>query len=160
MIRSLRETGRTAALLALLGLAGCASYIDAKREVANAPAAIQAAEVRRNAALDANADLRAQQAEVTAAQQSLNRDVGQTEAQLAQVEARMKKAKSATAAQRAELARLAKRQAGLKRYMDGMNQTPAPKTPGEVGGRQIELDNLRTEQDNLQKQVDALQGAL
>ena len=50
--------------------------IDAKREVANAPAAIRAAEVRRDAALDANADLRAQQAEVTAAQQSLNRTQG------------------------------------------------------------------------------------
>ncbi len=160
MIPNLRQFRRGTALLALLALAGCASYIDAKREVANAPAAIRAAEVRRDAALDANADLRTQQAEANAAQQSLSRDVGQTEAQLAQVQARLKKAKSATAAQRAELAKLSKRQADLKRDMDAMNRAPAPKTAGEVGGRQIELDNLRTEQDNLQKQVDALQGAL
>jgi chromosome segregation ATPase len=160
MISRLCDIRHAAAVLALLGLAGCASYIDAKREVANAPAAIRAAEVRRDAALDANAELRAQQAEVAAAQQRLNRDVGQTEAQLAQVEARLKKAKAATASQRAELAKLAKRQADLKRDMSNLNQAPAPKTPGEVGGRQIELDNLRTEQDNLQKQIDALQGAL
>jgi len=160
MIRNPRELRLSIAMLALLSLAGCASYIDAKREVANAPAAMRAAEVRRDAAIDENADLRTQQAEANAAQQSLNRDVGQTQAQLAQVQARLKKATSATAAQRAELAKLTKRQADLKRDMDAMNRAPAPKTAGEVGGRQIELDNLRTEQDNLQKQVDALQGAL
>jgi len=160
MIRNPRELRLSIAMLALLSLAGCASYIDAKREVANAPAAMRAAEVRRDAAIDENADLRTQQAEANAAQQSLNRDVGQTETQLAQVQARLKKATSATAAQRAELAKLTKRQADLKRDMDAMNRAPAPKTAGEVGGRQIELDNLRTEQDNLQKQVDALQGAL
>ena len=160
MIHNPRELRLSIAILALLSVAGCASYIDAKREVANAPAAMRAAEVRRDAAIDENADLRTQQAEANAAQQSLNRDVGQTETQLAQVQARLKKATSATAAQRAELAKLTKRQADLKRQMDTMNRAPAPSTAGEVGGRQIELDNLRTEQDNLQKQVDALQGAL
>ena len=52
MIRNPRELRLSIAMLALLSLAGCASYIDAKREVANAPAAMRAAEVRRDAAID------------------------------------------------------------------------------------------------------------
>ena len=156
----LRHAPAARSIAALLVLSGCASYIDAKREVARAPETIRAAEIRRDAARGENESLRREQAEAEAEQQRLGAALAGTNAQLAAVQKRIKTSNAASAAQRSELARLTQRQKDLEAEMAAMNAAPPASSPGDTAARQLQLDALRLEQENLQKQLNALVNAM
>ena len=155
---------KTLGLLLLLLVSGCAAVGTFSQQTQDLTSGasdqrVQAAQVREQQASADNASLQLQLETVEAHRANLEQQVGDADAQLHQVRARLVASRAASASQRADYRRLLREQQALKAKLGTMAAHPAA-TSDDASVQRAQLDELIRQKDRLRHEIDGLQAGL
>lgn len=150
---------------ALVGVAGCEAantYLHETGDVlSSGPESREnQAEWNYRNANSENVDLKSQLASLQSEQDTLQEEIARSKTELQGLDERLKQTQSATEGQRAEYRRLLAKQKELKKEIDRAAAAPQPANATDADSKRLELDRLKMEKEQLQKQIQALQNGL
>ena len=152
-------------MTALVGLGGCAAvntYVGERGDLSSGRTqqAVNAAQSRQDDARRANAELAQQAADLQAERDRLTNEVARSAARLRDVDASLRKTRAVTEGQKAEYLRLRDQLQQLQKQLDGAAREAPPESVGDAAAQSLNLQRLRVEKENLERQINVLRETL
>jgi chromosome segregation ATPase len=152
-------------LPALALLAGCTAvntYVSERGDLSSGRTeqAVNAAQARQDEARQTNAALTQQVAELQAERDRLASDMARNAARLHDIDASLRRTRTATDAQKAQFLRLQKQQQSLQKQLDDAAREAQPASAGDAASQSLNLQRLRVEKEDLERQINVLRETL